>query len=163
MQTYCDRCNEHLDHPINVTKDAELSGLAKDLGYRNVCSGCYDDLLAEAAETRELHGDEVSRRSEERFPVSLALLFEPADGSGAPQRVITEDISASGVRVRAVERLESGSVVRIAGYGASDVEAVAIVEVVWHDEDGLHAGLRLVEPSESWARLVECSLRRDVL
>ena len=62
-----------------------------------------------------------------------------------------------------IERLERGSVVRIAGYGASDVEAVAIVEVVWHDEEGLHAGLRLVEPSESWARLVECSLRRDVL
>jgi hypothetical protein len=163
MQTYCDRCNEHLDHPINITEDAELAVLAKDLGYRNVCSGCYDDLLSEAAETRELHGDEQTRRSEERISVGLPLHFEPADGSGSRQRVITEDISASGLRVRAVERLERGSVVRIAGDGASDVDAVAIVEVVWHDDDGLHAGLRLVEPSESWARLVECNLRRDVL
>lgn len=154
MHTFCDRCNETVDQPINVTRDPELAELARDLGYRNVCSGCYDDLLSEAAESRELHGDDENRRSETRVAVSFPLRIEPADGSGEPQEVITEDISPSGVRVRAARRLDSGSVVRIVTDGDRDHDVVAIVEVVWNDGETLHAGLRLVESSDAWTELV---------
>jgi len=154
MHTFCDRCNEAADHPIGITDDPELAEIARDLGYRSVCSGCYDDLLAEVAETRELHGDD-DRRSEERVPASLPLMLEPADGSGARQEVVTEDVSPSGVRVRGVRSIATGSVVRLSTDGGADADAIAIVEVVWHEVDGLHAGLRLVETSESWRRLIQ--------
>jgi hypothetical protein len=150
MQTYCDRCNEEfVDHPIQVAKDAEVGELARDLGYRTVCSGCYDDLLAEAAEVREHQADD--RRSETRVRVAVPLHIFPTDGD--PLDAVTEDISLSGLQVRAVRELEVGSVVRIAT-GDNEVDAVAIVEVVWHDDDALRAGLRLVEASDTWARLV---------
>jgi hypothetical protein len=152
MHTFCDRCNEVVDQPIGITKDPELQDIARDLGYRNVCSGCYDDLLAEVAEARELHGD-GDRRMEQRVRASIMLLLEPSDGSGPRQEVITEDISMRGVRVRGVSSIETGSVVRLSTEG--DADAIAIVEVVWHEVDGLHAGLRLVETSESWTQFVQ--------
>jgi hypothetical protein len=153
MHLFCDRCNEVVDQPIGITKDPELAEIAKDLGYRSVCSGCYDDLVAEVAESRELHG-EGDRRAEARFVTSLALFLEPADGSGPSQQVVTDDISTNGVRVRGVSTMETGSVVRISTDGSGDADAIAIVELVWRDAAGTHAGLRLVETSESWASLV---------
>lgn len=150
MHTFCDRCNEAVDQPIGITKDPELAELAGDLGYRNVCPGCYDDLIAEAEETRELHGD--NRRAESRIPASFTLTLE--DSAGVEQEVTAEDVSPNGVRVRAVRPLETGTVVRISTDGAHNVDAVAIVEVIWHDGETLHAGLRLVETSDSWTRLV---------
>lgn len=153
MQTYCDRCNETVDHPIGITADPELKELALELGYRSVCSGCYDDLLAEAAESRELHGD-GDRREEARIPVAISLTLEPIDGSGERQAVVAEDISHTGVRVRGVRHLDRGSVVRLTTDGTSDVDAVAIVEIVWRDGETMHAGLHLVEESESWTRVV---------
>jgi hypothetical protein len=153
MHLFCDRCNEAVDHPIGITQDPELSEIAKDLGYRSVCSGCYDDLVAEVAEMRELHGD-GDRRHEPRIAASLRLCLEPADGSGPAQEVVTDDVSTSGVRVRGVRAIEPGSVVRISADGSGDADAIAIVELVWQDDDGMHAGLRLVDASESWSRLV---------
>jgi len=154
MHTYCDRCNEPADHPIDVWDDPELAALARDLGYRSVCGGCYDDLVVEAREAREQQADD--RRVEHRAPAHLAVRLEPADG-GAPQETVTEDISESGVQVRIVSGLEAGTVVRIStAEGGAD--AVAIVEVVWRNGDALRAGLRLVEASESWAALVRSHL-----
>jgi hypothetical protein len=162
MQTYCDRCNEGADHPIAITTDAEIAELARDLGYRSVCSGCYEDLVAEAAEARELHGDDRKQRTEERIAANLALRIELADGSGERQDVVTDEVSVNGVCIRPTELLECGSVVCISANGAPDVDAVAIVEVVWRDDAGLHAGLHLVETSERWAQLVERHVGRDL-
>jgi hypothetical protein len=149
MQLYCDRCNESVDHPIPITEDPELAEIAKDLGYRAVCGGCYDDLLVEASETREHQADD--RRSEHRVAARLALTITPSDGSMVD--ATTEDISDNGARIRSPIRFETGSVVRMSAADGT-AEAVAIVEVVWNDGASLVAGLRLVEVSESWQQLV---------
>ena len=90
-----------------------------------------------------------------------ALIAPPTDGSGQRQEVTTEDISTSGVRVLARDGLDVGSVVRIATDGEGEAEAVAIVEVVWRDGGSLHAGLRLVETSESWTQFVRARSAPD--
>jgi hypothetical protein len=154
MQTFCDRCNEPVDHPIAIPTDSDLTELAGELGYRSVCSGCFDDLLAEAAESRELHA-EGDRRAEERIPIRLALTIEALDGSTAKQAVFADDVSPHGLRVRGVRDLHEGTVVRVTTDGAEgEVEALAIVELVWHDGTALHAGLHLVEASPRWDQLL---------
>jgi hypothetical protein len=154
MQTFCDRCNETVDHPIGILADPELGELATELGYRSVCPGCYDDLVVEAADARQPHG-EGDRRSEERIPVKFALTLEAVDESVPKQAVLAEDISPNGLGVRGVGPLDRGTVVRVITDGsAGAVEAVAIVELVWSDGETLHAGLHLVEASASWEQLV---------
>lgn len=150
MQLYCDRCNEAADHPIDVTNDPDLLDLVRDLGYRNVCPGCYDDLVVEANEAREQQADD--RRSEHRVAAQVPIRIHSADG-GEPHDTVTEDISDNGVQIRANLSIESGSVVHISS-GDGAIDAVAIVEVIWHDGHALRAGLRLVETSESWQKLV---------
>ena len=150
MQLYCDRCNEAADHPIDITADAELAGLAGDLGYREVCGGCYDDLLVEAAEAREQQADD--RRTEHRVVAQIPIRVH-TDG-GEPHETVTENISENGAQIRANLALEPGAVVRVESADGT-IDAVAIVEVVWLDGDSLRAGLRLVEASESWQGLVE--------
>lgn len=151
MQIYCDRCNETTDHPVVVSNDPELSDLLRDLGYRSVCPGCYDDLLVEAQEAREQEADD--RRSVHRVPAQIPVRIAAGDGT-PPIDTMTEDISENGAQIRANSELETGSVVRLSALDGS-AESVAIVEVVWHDGDALRAGLRLVEPSDAWTRLVE--------
>lgn len=150
MQTYCDRCNEAADHPIGITSVAELADLARDLGYRNVCPGCYDDLLIEAAEARQHQTDD--RRSERRVASHVPVRILPASG-GDPLETTTEDISEGGTQIRTHARLDVGAVVRVETADGS-ADAMALVEVVWHDGELLRAGLRLVEPSDSWTELV---------
>jgi hypothetical protein len=151
MQLYCDRCNESADHPIDVSSDTELADLASDLGYRNVCRGCYDDLVIEAAEAREQKADE--RRTEHRVAAQLPIRLCATDGVEA-QETVTENISENGAQIRANLALEPGSVVRLES-ADGEIDAVAIVEVVWLDGDTLRAGLRLAEPSASWQQLVD--------
>jgi PilZ domain-containing protein len=150
MQLFCDRCNEAADHPISITSDPELAEIARDLGYRNVCPGCYDDLLIEAGEAREHQADD--RRSEHRVAAQVPLRVSPA-GGGESHTTMTEDISDNGAQIRASTALHAGEVVRLEAAGGN-VEAFAIVEVIWADGDALRAGLRLVETSESWQQLV---------
>lgn len=150
MQLFCDRCNEDADHPITITDDPELAEIARDLGYRSVCAGCYDDLLVEAGEAREHQADD--RRSEHRVAAQISLRVFPA-GGGDPQETVTEDISENGAQIRANATFGAGDVVRLeAADGSAD--AVAIVEIIWHDGETLRAGLRLVETSDSWQQLV---------
>ena len=150
MQLYCDRCNESADHPIDVTSDTELADLARDLGYRKVCRGCYDDLLIEAAEAREQQADD--RRTEHRVAAQVPIRVWTTDGVQT-QETVTENVSENGAQIRANLALEPGSVVRIESADGA-IDAVAIVEVVWRDGDALRAGLRLVEASESWSEMV---------
>lgn len=151
MQLYCDRCNEKADHPIDVVSNVELADLARDLGYRNVCPGCYDDLLIEAAEAREQQADD--RRTGRRVEAHVPLHLYTTGGANA-QETVTENISENGAQIRASLGLEPGSVVRVESADGA-IDAVAIVEVVWLDGETLRAGLRLAEASESWQRLVE--------
>lgn len=151
MHTYCDRCNEVADHTVDASSDPELTDLLKDLGYRTVCPGCYEDLLVEAKEAREQLADD--RRAHHRVPAQIPVRIETTDG-GSTTETVTEDISENGAQIRANAELEPGTVVRIAALDGS-ADAVAIVEVVWHDGDALRAGLKLVESSDTWNRLVE--------
>ena len=150
MHTYCDRCNEVADHTVDAASDPQLTELLKDLGYRTVCPGCYEDLVVEAREAREQQAED--RRSVHRVPAHIPLRLTSTDG-GSFTETVTEDISESGAQIRANSELEPGTVVHIAALDGS-ADAVAIVEVVWHDDDALRAGLRLVESSETWSRLV---------
>jgi hypothetical protein len=150
MQLFCDRCNEAADHPIPIASDPELADIARDLGYRNVCPGCYDDLLVEAGEAREHQADD--RRTEHRVAAQVPLRISPT-GAGDVHTTVTEDISDNGAQIRASANLHAGDVVRLEAEGGV-IEAVAIVEVIWADGDTLRAGLRLVEASESWQQLV---------
>jgi len=151
MQLFCDRCNESVDHPIDIRSDVELAEIARDLGYRSVCSGCYDDLVVEAGETREHQADD--RRSEHRVAAHVTLRVTP--NGGESHETISEDVSDNGARVRSPTGLafDVGTVLRIECLDGGP-EAVAIVETVWADGEGKHAGLRLVESSESWQELV---------
>ena len=157
MQLFCDRCNEAADHPIPITSDPELAEIARDLGYRNVCPGCYDDLLIEAGEAREHQADD--RRSEHRVAAQVTIRVSPA-GGGESHTTVTEDISDNGAQIRANAALHAGEVVRLEAAGGN-IEAFAIVEVIWHDGDALRAGLRLVEMSESWQQLVRDCERKQ--
>jgi hypothetical protein len=150
MQLYCDRCNETADHPIDISSNTELADLARDLGYRNVCPGCYDDLLIEAAEAREQQADD--RRTEHRVAAQLPIRLCAIDGV-ATHETVTENISENGAQIRANLALEPGAVVRVESADGV-IDAVAIVEVVWLDGGTLRAGLRLAEASESWRHLV---------
>lgn len=150
MHTYCDRCNEVADHTVDATTDPQLTELLKDLGYRTVCPGCYEDLIVEAREAREQQAED--RRTVHRVPAQIPIRIESTDGSSSTETV-TEDISESGAQIRANAELEPGTVVHIAALDGS-ADAVAIVEVIWHDGDALRAGLRLVESSDTWNRLV---------
>ena len=158
MQSYCDRCNESADHPISIVEDVELGALAADLGYRSVCEGCYDDLLVEAKEVKEHEADD--RRAEHRVAAELHLRVVPADGEAADD-ALAEAVSESGAHVVLHERLEEGEVVRLASDDGR-AEALGIVEEVWEGGDAVHAEIKIVEPNEEWARLVdELESRKD--
>ncbi len=150
MHTYCDRCNEVADHTVDALGDPQLTDLLKDLGYRTVCPGCYEDLVIEAREAREQQAED--RRSVHRVPAQIPIRIESTDGVPFAETV-TEDISENGAQIRANAELEPGTVVHIAALDGT-ADAVAIVEVVWHDGEALRAGLRLVESSDTWNRLV---------
>src|SRR3954465_7113638 len=111
MSGLCDRCNERTSHIVNIAHFPELAAVAH-LGYRMVCAPCYDDLLAEANETRERDED---RRAEPRAKVNIKARGEgntPHLEAFAEQMTI-EEISPSGLRLHTVRELESGTVLKV--------------------------------------------------
>ena len=151
MQSYCDRCNESADHPIGIVDDAELGELAKDLGYRSVCAGCFDDLRAEAKEVRQHEADD--QRAEHRVVAELPMRVEMADGGGT-EHARAEAIGETSAHIVVHEDLHEGEVVRLASDDGR-AEALGIVEEVWSGENALHAEIKLVEPNEAWTKLVD--------
>jgi hypothetical protein len=150
MSGLCDRCNERTSYIVNIARLPELAAV-EHLGYRMVCSPCYDDLLAEANETEEADED---RRAEPRARVNIKAQVEGNTSHLEPfvEEMIIEEISLSGLRLHTARELEPGTVLKVA-VPSYDFDVAAIVETVWR-ESGVHSvGLKLVEPSEGWERL----------
>lgn len=152
MSGLCDRCNERSSHIISIAHLPELAAVAH-LGYRLVCGPCYDDLLAEAGDAEEQRDD---RRAQPRYRVSIKALVE---GNGAhyeafSEEMIVEEISRSGLRLRTARELEPGTVLKVL-IPSHEIEATALVDVVWSESGQRSAGLKLIEPSESWDALCQ--------
>ena len=153
MSGLCDRCNERSSHIVNsIAQLPELAAVAH-LGYRQVCGPCYDDLLAEAGDAEEQQDD---RRVQPRYRVSIKARVE---GNGAhfeafSEEMIVEEISRSGLRLRTARELEPGAVLKVL-IPSHEVEATALVDVVWCESGQRSAGLKLIEPSESWDTLCQ--------
>src|SRR5262245_49407502 len=103
MSGTCDRCNERSSHLVNIAQLPELAAVAH-LGYRSVCTECYDDLLAEAGEVEEREED---RRAEARVKVSLKARVEGNTAHMDPfsDEMIIEEISPSGLRLHTAREL----------------------------------------------------------
>ena len=128
MSGLCDRCSEKSSHLVNIAHLPALAAVAH-LGYRQVCSPCYDDLLAEANESDERVDD---RRSEPRVKVSIKARVEGNTSHLDPfsDDMVIEEISRSGLRLRTTRDLDSGAVLKLTVAGG-DVETTAIVQTVW--------------------------------
>jgi hypothetical protein len=150
MSGFCDRCNERTSQIVNITQLPELASVAH-LGYRQVCSPCYDDLLAEANEAKEQDED---RRAEARVKVSLKARVEGNTSHLAAfaDEMNIEEISPSGLRLHTAHELEPGTLLKVS-VPSHDVETTAIVESVWRDGGERVVGLKLIEPSEGWDKL----------
>ena len=150
MSGLCDRCNERTSHLVNIANLPELAPVAH-LGYRQVCSPCYDDLLAEANETEDTDED---RRAEPRVAVSIKARVEGNTShlDNFVDEMTIEEISPSGLRLHTARDLEPGTLVKVS-VPSVDLETTAIVQAVWRDGGQHIVGLKLIEPSEGWEKL----------
>jgi hypothetical protein len=135
---------------MNIARLPELAPVAH-LGYRQVCSPCYDDLLAEASEVEEADED---RRQEDRVSVSIKAQVEGNTSTleAFSEEMLIEEISLSGLRLHTAKDIESGAILKIK-VSTQDVEVTAIAESVWRDGAQRSIGLKLVDVSESWEQL----------
>jgi PilZ domain-containing protein len=150
MSGLCDRCNEKTSHLVNIAHLPELDSVAH-LGYRQVCSPCYDDLVAEASDAEEREED---RRVEPRVKVSIKARVEGNTAHLEPfsDEMVIDEISRSGLRLRTTRDLDSGAILRVQIL-EDGFEAATIVEAVWRESGERNVGLKLVEPSDGWDRL----------
>jgi PilZ domain len=150
MSGLCDRCNEKSSHLVNITRMPELAAVA-NLGYRQVCAPCYDDLLAEANEVED--GDE-DRRAELRATVAIKARVEGNTSHLTPfsEEMTIAEISPSGLRLHTAREVEPGAVLKVT-VPSYDFDVTAIVEAVWRDGGERNVGLKLVEPSDGWLQL----------
>ena len=150
MSGVCERCNERTSYILSITRLPELEPVAH-LGYRQVCSPCYDDLLAEANEVEEADED---RRQEERIRVSIKAQVEGNTSTleAFSEEMLIEEISLTGLRLHTARDIESGSILKVKVI-AQNVEITAIAESVWRDGGQRSVGLKLVDANESWEQL----------
>jgi len=153
MSGLCDRCNERSSHIVNIAHLPELSAVAH-LAYRQVCSPCYDDLLAEAGDAAEEQVDD--RRAEPRYKVSMKARVEgnAANFEAFSDEMLVEEISPAGLRLHTARELEPGAVLKIV-VPAHEFEATVLVDVVWAEAGLRSVGVKLTEPSETWKLLCE--------
>jgi hypothetical protein len=152
MSGVCERCNERASYILNITGAKELAPVAH-LGYRLVCSPCYDDLVAEANEVEEQDED---RRVEERIAVSIKAMVEGNTSTleTFSEEMVIKEISLTGLRLQTARDIEPGSVVKIK-VSSRGIDATAIAEAVWRDDGQRSVGLKLVEPSDAWEDLYD--------
>jgi hypothetical protein len=150
MSGVCERCNERTSYILNITRLPELAPVAS-LGYRQVCSACYDDLLAEANEVEELDED---RRQDTRVVVSIKAQVEGNTSTleAFSEEMLIQEMSLSGLRLHTARDIEAGAILKIKVLTA-DFDVTAIAESVWRDGGQRSIGLKLVEANESWAQL----------
>jgi len=149
MAGICDRCNEKTSQLINIAILPELKPVMH-MGYRQVCSDCYDDLLAES---KEAAGD-AGAGGEPAVEVSIDAVVSGNTShlETFSEEVVIEEISPTGLRFATSRELDTGAVLKItvSSYG---LEFTAITELVWQDEDQNVVDLKLVEQSEGWDKL----------
>jgi hypothetical protein len=135
---------------MSIARLPELEPVAH-LGYRQVCSACYDDLLAEANEVEERDED---RRQDERVAVSIKARVEGNTSTleAFSEEMLIEEVSLSGLRLHTARDIESGAILKVKVI-AQDVEITAIAESVWRDGGQRSVGLKLVEANENWEQL----------
>ena len=152
MSGLCDRCNERSSHIVNIARLPELSSVAH-LGYRQVCSPCYDDLLTEADDVQEQEDD---RRTEPRYRVSMKARVEgsTAHFEAFSDEMTVEEISHAGLRLHTSRELEPGTVLKLV-VPSHQFEATVLVDVVWSEAGQRSVGLKLTEPNETWKMLCE--------
>jgi len=151
MSGECDRCGERASQLLDIAHMPEMASMS-ELGYRHVCSACYDDLLAEMNENQDRDED---RRQEPSVDVSIKERVDENTPQLEPlsEEMIIDEISRSGLRLRTARQMDQGTVLKVvvANYG---LEFTAIVEVVWNDGGQHKAGLKLVEQSDAWDALL---------
>ena len=150
MSSVCERCNERTSYIMSIARLPELEPVAH-LGYRQVCSACYDDLLAEANEVEEPDED---RRQENRVKVSIKAQVEGHTSTleAFSEEMLIEEISLAGLRLHTARDIEAGSILKVRVM-AQDLEVTAIAEFVWRDGGQRSVGLKLVEANENWEQL----------
>ncbi|MGA9773759.1 MAG: hypothetical protein WBV94_32310 [Blastocatellia bacterium] len=146
MSGLCDRCNERTSYIVNIAHLPELVAV-EHLGYRMVCSPCYDDLLAEASETEDTDEDRYAK-------VNIKATVEGNTSHLEPffEEMTIEEISLAGLRLHTTRELEPGTVLKVS-VPSYDFDVAAIVETVWREAQGRSVILKLVEPSKGWERL----------
>ncbi|HUK90677.1 MAG TPA: hypothetical protein VLZ81_09785 [Blastocatellia bacterium] len=149
MAGICDRCNERTSQLINIAILPEL-GPVMYMGYRQVCTDCYDDLLAEAKEG----GGEPGSGADQAVDVSIDARVEGNTShlESFAEEVVIEEVTPLGLRFATSRELDTGAVLKIIipSYG---LEFTAITEAVWQDGDQNVVDLNLVEQSEGWDKL----------
>jgi hypothetical protein len=150
MSSVCERCNERTSYIMSIARLPELEPVAH-LGYRQVCSACYDDLLAEANEVEEPDED---RRQDDRVKVSIKAQVEGNTSAleAFSEEMLIEEISLAGLRLHTARDIESGAVLKVKVM-AQDLEVTAIAESIWRDGGQRSVGLKLVEANENWEQL----------
>lgn len=150
MSSVCERCNERTSYIMSIARLPELEPVAH-LGYRQVCSACYDDLLAEANEVEEPDED---RRQDDRVKVSIKAQVEGNTSTleAFSEEMLIEELSLAGLRLHTARDIESGAILKIKII-AQDLEVTAIAKSVWHDGGQRSVGLKLVEANENWEQL----------
>jgi hypothetical protein len=150
MSGLCDRCNEKSSQIINISNLPELVAAAR-MGYRNICSDCYDDLLAEHSQQDNLEED---RRAEPRVQVSIKARVEGNTSHMDPfsDEMMIEEISESGLRLRSGREVDPGAILKLS-VPDYNFETNALVQVVWRDAGQRLLGLKLIEQSEGWEKL----------
>ena len=153
MSGLCDRCNERSSHIVNIAHLPELTAVAH-LGYRQVCSPCYDDLLTEADDAEEQQLDD--RRAEPRYKVPIKARVEgnTVHFEAFSDEMVVEEISLGGLRLHTVRELEAGTVLKVV-VPSHGIEITVLVDVVWSEAGLRSVGLKLTEPSETWKALCE--------
>ena len=159
MSGLCDRCNERSSHIVNIAHLPELIAVAH-LGYRQVCSPCYDDLLTEAGDAAEEQVDD--RRAEPRYKVSIKARVEgnTAHFEAFSDEMMVEEISSAGLRLHTVRELEPGTVLKLT-VPSHEFEATVLVDVVWSEAGLRSVGLKLTEPSDIWKALCDQHRPKD--
>jgi hypothetical protein len=107
MAGICDRCNEKTSQLINIAILPELRPVMH-MGYRQVCSDCYDDLLEETKEADR----EAASGADSAIDVSFDARVEGNTSHLEPfsDEVLVEEITPSGLRFATSRELDTGAV-----------------------------------------------------
>ncbi len=151
MQGFCDSCEESADHLFDLTRLPEFRDAVRRLNYRKVCQVCYDDLYDEIKEQE----DQTDRRSHTRYPLKIRINISGVDREGQKfsEETFTLDVSLSGARISISHQVEAGSVLNMS-VPETGIEVAVIIELIWQDGKSKTAGLKLVEVSEGWTKLI---------